>query len=246
MSSRKYIIVLITYIFLSYSVFLFLDKEMIIRLTEEDGFYESCGARFLLMASIFFFIKFWQDKSGNDFQFIKIKKYFSSSTIHCFFVGFGEEINWGQRLFNFKTPAILMETNVQKVISIHNINLFCEYKGTPEALKPKYAYLLSIHRLFNAFWFFYCLVIPIFNRIIPTLNSFLKKINLPIVPIWIGVFFMANYLIAKCVSFLIPLKAFGNVCEILECNYAFLFMIVAIYLYQNNKSVKNNEQYQEI
>jgi hypothetical protein len=81
---------------LSYSVFLLFENQDIILLTKEYGFFESLGAIFFLIASIFFFIIFWKDRSGNDFQFFKTKRNICFLLLGLvFFVGFGEEISWG-------------------------------------------------------------------------------------------------------------------------------------------------------
>ena len=39
----------------------------------------------------------------------------------CFFVA-GEEISWGQRLFNISTPSMIENVNVQSELNIHNID----------------------------------------------------------------------------------------------------------------------------
>jgi len=38
-----------------------------------------------------------------------------------FFLCAGEEISWGQRLFDIETPQLLKEVNVQNEITLHNI-----------------------------------------------------------------------------------------------------------------------------
>jgi protein-S-isoprenylcysteine O-methyltransferase Ste14 len=38
-----------------------------------------------------------------------------------FFVAAGEEISWGQRIFNHETPAFMMQYNVQQETNIHNL-----------------------------------------------------------------------------------------------------------------------------
>jgi len=39
-----------------------------------------------------------------------------------FFLASGEEISWGQRIFNFSTPEYLSSINDQNELNIHNIN----------------------------------------------------------------------------------------------------------------------------
>ena len=38
-----------------------------------------------------------------------------------FFFGFGEEISWGQRIFNIETPNFFIENNLQSETNIHNL-----------------------------------------------------------------------------------------------------------------------------
>jgi len=54
----------------------------------------------------------------------------------------------------------------------------------------------------------------------------------PVIPIWLGIMFPLNYMVSK---------AFEPYCkppavEIKECNFAFLFMVVALYLLQGGHS----------
>jgi len=40
------------------------------------------------------------------------------------FVGFGEEISWGQRIFNLQTPDFFINHNLQNETNIHNLKIF--------------------------------------------------------------------------------------------------------------------------
>ncbi len=41
------------------------------------------------------------------------------------FISFGEEISWGQRIFNIKTPDFIAENNVQQELTLHNLYILC-------------------------------------------------------------------------------------------------------------------------
>lgn len=239
-----YLIILILHLFLSYSVFLLFENQDIILLTKEDGFFESLGAIFFLIASIFFFIIFWKDRSGNDFQFFKTKRNIFFLLLGLvFFVGFGEEISWGQRIFNFHTPEILKEHNLQDEVSIHNLGIF-QVRTAEGQRKSNWALLLHVNVHFILFWFAYCIIIPILNRFNLTISEWFKKINLPMVPIWIGIFFLANLIVSRMIGVRISgdihslVEISGDILnalmEIEECNFAFLFLLVSLYLFQNN------------
>jgi hypothetical protein len=113
----KYTPIAIFLVFISIKISFYHFYHSLLR---EDGLIESLTCVFFLLGSAFSFIsyKLITDKS------IFIKHY---STI---FLALGfiflfislEEISWGQRIFNFPTPDILKEINVQNETTIHNLD----------------------------------------------------------------------------------------------------------------------------
>jgi len=85
-------------------------------LVKEDGIIEYLTAIFLFLSSIVLFI-----------SFLKIKKYHSIFNFGLFlsvivlFFGFGEEISWGQRIFNIESPTFFNKNNLQGETNIHNL-----------------------------------------------------------------------------------------------------------------------------
>jgi hypothetical protein len=183
----------IIYLVSSYSVFLFFEDEIILSLAKEDALFESLTAIFFLIASIFFFILFWKSKSGNNFRFFRTNRnIFYLLLFFVFILGFGEEISWGQRIFNIKTPEIIREINVQGEINIHNLNIFHgTYSGGQE--KTGWAKWITIGRLFQVFWFGYCVIVPILSNFSLTILTWLRRINLPTISVWLGILFIANF-----------------------------------------------------
>jgi uncharacterized membrane protein YfcA len=98
-----------------------LGGENISRLDREDGPIESLGAFFLLTASVLFFTSYFQS-SGPDKDATSLRSKKNSYLILAllFFVGFGEEISWGQRIIGWETPKYLQEINRQKETTLHN------------------------------------------------------------------------------------------------------------------------------
>lgn len=236
---RLYLISTIIYLFLAYSVFFLFEDEVIVFLTKEDGFFESLGAIFFLLSSFFFFILFWKDKSGNNFRFISTKRnifYLFFGII--FFLGFGEEISWGQRIFNFETPNIIKERNFQGEFNIHNLDILMG-KDLPDTQKGALN-KIGIGRIFQAFWFCYCILIPLFSRYIGVIFRQLKRINLPIIPIWLGIMFMANYLLSRILVILISDNLFNWIIEIKECNVAFLFLVASLYFFSGRNKKEDS------
>jgi hypothetical protein len=206
-------------------------------LGKEDGFFESLTAICFLATSVLFFLKFCRDKSGNDFVFFRRKKNIFFLVLGIvFLLGFGEEISWGQRFFNLNTPEIIEQFNTQNEINFHNIIIF--HGDNSEGLrKSSWALMLNTDRLFSLFWFTYCLLIPVLKRLYLSFSNWLKRVNLPIIPIWMGAFFMTNYVISKIMELYISSKMSHYLIEIKECNFSVLFLLVSVYLLHNR--VKN-------
>ena len=99
------------------TVFLFYYSSSIYNsFVAEDGIIEYSTAIFLLSVSIYLINKL-----------LKTVKVISSKNIGIilfsiiFFFGFGEEISWGQRIFNVETPDFFIENNLQSETNIHNL-----------------------------------------------------------------------------------------------------------------------------
>ena len=166
------------------------------------------------------------------------------------FVGFGEEISWGQRIFGFSTPDSLAEINVQTEFNLHNIDMF---SSTGFNYKPKmgFAKLLTVNFLYKLFWLGYCVLLPIAYLCIRPVYLLSQKLRLPIPPLLIGFFFPFNWIIFRMsYSFLLPanktFQYYDTIGEIRECLSAFIFMVLGFYFfYEENSSkaaVDNNQK----
>ncbi len=97
-------------------VFSFLHPELYYAYTAEDSYIEYFTAFTLLATSLVCLCK-------ASFTNISLSRMFYYAAAVLFFLGFGEEISWGQRIFGFETPAQLEEINAQKETNLHNIHL---------------------------------------------------------------------------------------------------------------------------
>jgi len=228
-----YLICLLSYLLVSYSIVFFFDDHTIISLSREDGMFETLSALYFLSASVLFFILFLKDTSGNEFHFFRTNKniFFLLLAI-VFFFGFGEEISWGQRIFNVKTPEPLEELNIQHEINIHNLSLFHRLDADGNK-KSFFALMLNIDRLFSIFWFTYFLIVPIVSMMNTSASRVLKTINVPIGTLWLGTFFMINYLSAEIMESCLADNLIQPLTEIKECNFAFLFVMASIWFLKN-------------
>ena len=221
----------------SYGIYPLLDSQQILTLTKEDGPVESIGAVFFFLTSTLFFFLFFQDNSGNDFWFFRMKKnVFFLCLGLTFFLGFAEEISWGQRIFNISTPESIKEINLQQELNIHNLYIF---HADDEEGKRKsfFALLLNIDRLFSMFWFLYCVAIPILVRYHSWSENKAHRLNLPLVPIWLGIFFPVNYIISKMLEFYAANERIqSTITEVKETNFALLFFLVSTWFFIDSRN----------
>ncbi len=109
-------------------IFAELNPNLLHKLSREDAPIENLTAVlygisticFLIMAQRSSFLR--QKDQGLRFAAIL------SWALLCFFI-MGEEISWGQRIFNFQTPDELAVINVQSEFNIHNLAAFNDSVG---------------------------------------------------------------------------------------------------------------------
>lgn len=222
---RTYIYVLVAiWITLSYSILFLLTEESISELTLEDGFFELMSSIWFFFAGILFLFLFFRSKHGNDFYFLKFKKNIFFLLLGLLFIfAAGEEISWGQRILNIETPEAMLELNEQNEINIHNLSIF---NGSVDGEKKTgLALLFTIHKLFEMFWFSFCFLVPLLHRFSPKTRTFLNRINLPIVPLWLGSLFIFTFLLSRLVALFIPGIYLHNLIEIKESTFSLLFLL---------------------
>ena len=91
-------------------------RQTIYSLTNEDSYVEHFTAIFFFLAGLLLVIVISTER-----------RIFPRCIYVLGFVAFmfiaGEEISWGQRIFDFETPDIVMETNRQNEFTLHNIKI---------------------------------------------------------------------------------------------------------------------------
>jgi hypothetical protein len=144
-----------------------------------------------------------------------------------FFLGAGEEISWGQRIFGIETPEAWAEVNVQRETNLHNLEVF--HNSTLE--------YFNSDRLFALFWGVLMVGIPVLALLSPKLKGWLDQL-LPIFPWSLGLLFIFNYLMAKVAkNYFLATGTFPgsrglsqSIVEVKESVYGLLFMVVGLYL----------------
>jgi hypothetical protein len=236
-----YLACALTVLLASNIIVLLLDEEALWPLTKEDGLFETLTALFYLGAAILSFIAYFKGKRGNDLILFKTKRnIFLLLLAIIFFIGAGEEINWGQRLLNIDTPEALQKINLQKEINIHNLSLFHneDAQGRPKSF---WAMLLNFNRLLSLFIITYCFVVPLINRFSLTMAKFFRKINLPVVPIWLGIVFVVTIFISEFKEANASLRMVHRLVEIKESNFAFFFMVAGFIFLDQSRRPKTHQ-----
>ncbi len=235
-----YFLVILSVLAVSYLSLITLPIQTIRWLGREDGPFETFGAVCFLISCLIFAIIYTRDRTGNHiFSLTTKRNVFFLLLAIAFFFAFGEEISWGQRMFRFATPELIEQINMQHEFNIHNISIF---HGSDVTGRRK---LLNMDRAFTAFWFLYCVAIPVSVRFHQGLAKRLSRLNVPLVPMGLGLFFPANYLLSKVVvsealgSSFAAAEHFNHITvEVKESLFAFLFMLVAFYFFQRSKETE--------
>lgn len=106
---------------LVFTALLVFQTEVYRLLSREDCVVEYLSSLFLFLSSFLFFKAFLHSKKYNATN----KKWLPLVCITIavlYFLAAGEEISWGQRIFNISTPDYLSAINDQNELNFHNIN----------------------------------------------------------------------------------------------------------------------------
>ena len=157
-----------------------------------------------------------------------------------FFIGMAEEISWGQKLWHFSTPAKIAKLNVQREFNIHNLEPFNSRRlnGTN---RTGWNRIFTVNFIYKLFWFGYGILLPIGFYGMRPVRTILRRIQLPIPPLALGILFVPNYLIMKIIGFLLQDKAsfqaLKTASEIYECGTALIFFAISIYFLKTQQRV---------
>lgn len=220
--SKFFYICIALYIITSYQVLTFSNKIGAFFLSE-DHYFENIGAASFFLASMIFFYGFWKIRTVRSVDKIFIVKKLAFLILALlFFFAAGEEISWGQRIFNVQTPDALNAINNQGEITVHNI--------------PVAGREIPFETMFDLLWLFFAVIVP-FSSLYKPVYEQLSRF-LPITHWGIGVLFVLNYLWAKVAKLfyvdkyvfdLVSLPFVQAVQEIKESNYSLLFALAALF-----------------
>lgn len=171
-------------ILLIFIVWMEVDPYNLAPMTHEDGWIENGTAIGYGVGGLFFFLAAWsapQLKNG-------VRGWAKVMTIAWGLIGVflaGEEISWGQRIFDIATPEAISEDSTQNEINIHNL-AFIEDNSD-----------LSEYRMLSIYMILGGLGIPIIARI-RWGKQLVGWTYFPVVPwcytvLWVGAYVYGKY-----------------------------------------------------
>ncbi|MFW8592827.1 hypothetical protein [Cribrihabitans neustonicus] len=147
----------------------------LIALTAEDGFVENLTALlFLFSGLVFFWCAYKAHTSPRRKGPLLVFCLAAWGVLLVVFAG--EEISWGQRIFDFATPEAIDRANKQNEFNIHNLSFFDSFGGTG-------AYVSMLMLTVG-------LVLPILDRYLPIIG----KIGIPVPSLACSILFVGAYM----------------------------------------------------
>lgn len=172
----------------------------------EDGFIENLTIVPLLLVFIYGLKIFFSTKKESW----KFKMIWLFIALFSFFVA-GEEISWGQRIFQIETPEFFKENNAQNETNIHNL-MFGDFKVNK----------IVFSKMINIGIAIYLLIFPFIYRKNIKIKNYLNSRGIPIAQ---------NYQILACIILFISILFIptGKNAELLEGGICFLFMLIILF-----------------
>ncbi len=189
---------------------LFVSSDTTLRLTREDGPYETVGAIGFAVAGVLFgtlFVRTW--KSHRCWWFLALAGLFLFAA--------GEEVSWGQRLFGW--GDVDRATNVQGETTLHNLEVFDTVEGG----------WLKFPRLFLFFWLGWLILLPALTHVVAPLRRLVDTLRVPVPALVFGLVMLANLALSKTYRLLgLDEVALERIAEIRECAQALALVAVAL------------------
>ncbi|HUF00221.1 MAG TPA: hypothetical protein VMN99_13265 [Anaerolineales bacterium] len=212
---------------------LFANERTLDTFAREDGIVENLTAIYLLVTSLLFAAGFFRFRSS---AWLLRLSYLGLALL--FFLGAGEEISWGERIFGWTEQNFIRERNVQGELTLHNL----EYFQGDDSLLP-----ISISQLFIAFTFVFAVLIPLVCMLLPKLGSFVAA-RFPVMPLYPGLLVVITYVLQKSMLRILPMFPAlyqhtsmpipQGVHEIREHGYTFALLASAIIYFSRERANK--------
>lgn len=216
---KYYILVLFLCTISFFSVYSFLDIDLVYTITDEDHLYEWLTVVFFIVAAILSFI-----------LYRKFRNIFFIIFFLMFIFAAGEEISWGQRILGFEAPEKIKALNVQDEFTLHNLELFNSIDHDKQE-KTGIARLLEINFMFRIGTLLFGILLPLLVYHIRFFKKLTRAIKIPVPPVSIGVFFFVSWWTFRMLHTSFPVIKNGGD-EIYESLAALVFMLIFIWFYK--------------
>lgn len=169
---------------------LFASERILDLFAREDGVFENLTALYLFLIALIFFLAFFRLRTAS----LLLSLSYAGLGL-LFFLGAGEEISWGERIFHWDDRNFIRGVNVQKELTLHNLKYF---QGE-ESIIP-----FSTSQLFVVFAFTFGVLMPLACAISPWINEFVAP-RFPVMPLYPGILVVVTYVIQKLMLRVLPL-----------------------------------------
>jgi hypothetical protein len=215
---------------------LFANERTLDAFGREDGIFENLTAVYLFITSLVFVAAFFRFRKSSW-----LLKLSYAGLALLFFLGAGEEISWGERIFDWDDQNYIRSINVQDELTLHNLKYF---QGEDSVLP------VSPSQLFIVFTFFIAVLIPLTCTLFPKIERFVAP-RFPVLPLYPGVLVVITYIVQKLILRVLPLFPAlyqhpsmpipQGVHEIREHGYTFALLAAAIIYFSKEWAAKKAE-----
>ncbi len=134
--------------------------------SKEDGFIENSQFILIFLSSILLFYRFFKFFKSKNLYW-KIGVFLLASV---FLFGAGEEISWGQRIFNVESSEYFLENNAQGETNLHNM-----------VVEGKKINKIIFSQLLTLILIIYIFILPILYRKIKVIKNLVNIFAVPVV-----------------------------------------------------------------
>ncbi len=185
--------------------------------TIEDGFLESMTVLFLFFGALTCFYRVYKLKNQRSLLFLACTLFLGL----IFTFGAGEEISWGQRIFDFKSNEFFQEHNTQGEITLHNLSFKNSEGETVKINKLVFSKVLTV------FLITYLLIIPLLYRKKEAIKKIIDKFAIPLPQSR----HVLLYIFLAIIVLSLTHKKKG---ELLEFGGCFVFLMITLFPYNKH------------
>ena len=183
----------------------FFNQKWFEILIKEDGILENLTAAVLLVSSVSLIIRFV--KIGSDQHFFW--KVFNTFMILGLFFVFGEEISWGQRIFEIEPSDFFSRNNTQNETNLHNLTI--------NGVKINRIISVCASSIFGVYYLF---LLRMYKKV-PFLKKWIQTTGIPVPTFFQSLWFLGGTLLILSVPH-------SKKWEIWECVFVLSFLWILI------------------